>query len=103
MVFNNEGQESCVLLGNPEWGQKMTPLVVQVKGKDGVVGSKVRVLDKDGKLQGSHVVFAHLVCPVYVFDVDDDGTPTSSHISVELVHQTLARGAPLDYFVASLS
>jgi DNA-binding Lrp family transcriptional regulator len=56
MVFNNEGQESCVLLGNPEWGQKMTPLVVQVKGKDGVVGSRVRVLDKDGKLQGSHVV-----------------------------------------------
>jgi hypothetical protein len=56
MVFNNEGQESCVLLGNPEWGQKMTPLVVQVKGKDGVIGSKVRVLDKDGKLQGSHVV-----------------------------------------------
>jgi hypothetical protein len=56
MVFNNEAQESCVLLGNPEWGQKMTPLVVQVRGKDGVIGSKVRVLDKDGKLQGSHVV-----------------------------------------------
>src|SRR6266550_2590536 len=56
MVFNNEGQESCVLLGNPEWGQKTTPLEVQVKGKDGVVGSKVRVTDKDGKLHGSHVI-----------------------------------------------
>ncbi len=56
MVFNNEGQESCVLLGNPEWGQKMTPLVVHVKGKEGVVGSTVRVLDMAGKLQGSHVV-----------------------------------------------
>jgi hypothetical protein len=56
MVFNNEGQESCVLLGNPEWGQKMTPLVVQIKGKEGVIGSKVRVLDKDGNLQGTHVV-----------------------------------------------
>src|SRR5262249_25998149 len=56
MVFNNEGQESCVLLGNPDWGQKMTPLVVYVRGKDGVLGSQVRVLDKEGKLQGSHTV-----------------------------------------------
>jgi len=56
MVFNNEGQESCVLLGNPDWGQKMTPLVVSIKGKEGVLGSKVRVLDMEGKLQGSHTV-----------------------------------------------
>jgi len=56
MVFNNEGQESCVLLGNPDWGQKMTPLVVYVRGKEGVLGSQVRVLDKEGKLQGSHTV-----------------------------------------------
>src|SRR5947209_92271 len=56
MVFNNEGQESCVLLGNPDWGRKMTPLVVSIKGKEGVLGSQVRVLDKEGKLQGSHTV-----------------------------------------------
>jgi hypothetical protein len=55
MVFNNEGQESCVLLGNPEWGAKRTPVVLHVKGA-GVVGSRLRVLDKSGKLLGSHVV-----------------------------------------------
>jgi hypothetical protein len=56
MVFNNEGQESCVLLGNPEWVAKRTPVTLQVAGKTGVVGSKVRVLDRDGKLLGSHHV-----------------------------------------------
>ena len=56
LVFNNEGQESCVLLGNPDWGQKTTPLTVLVKGKEGVLGSKVRVTDSDGKVHGSHVV-----------------------------------------------
>ena len=56
MVFNNEGQESCVLLGNPEWGARQTPVTLQVKGKEGVVGSRVRVLDDKGKLHGHHVV-----------------------------------------------
>jgi hypothetical protein len=52
MVFNNEGQESCVLLGNPEWVAKRTPVTLRVAGKEGVVGSKVKVTDKDGKLVG---------------------------------------------------
>jgi hypothetical protein len=57
MVFNNEGQEPCVLLGNPEFaGKKATPVTLQVEGKTGVIGSQVRVLDKEGKLFGSHEI-----------------------------------------------
>jgi hypothetical protein len=55
-IFNNEGQEPVVLLGNPEFVAKRTPVTVQVKGKGGVVGSKVTVRDGAGKLQGSHQV-----------------------------------------------
>ena len=35
MVFNNEGQESCVLLGNPEWVAKRTPVTLRVGGQGG--------------------------------------------------------------------
>ncbi len=49
MVFNNEGQESCVLLGNPALPRKNTPVTLAVKGTSGVTGSRVRILDKDGK------------------------------------------------------
>jgi hypothetical protein len=55
-VFNNEGQDACVLLGNPEWVAKRTPVTLQLAAKTGVTGSRVRVLDKDGKLHGSHHV-----------------------------------------------
>lgn len=51
VVFNNEGQESCVLLGNPALAAgKQTPLSIQLTGHSGIVGSRVRLLDKDGKL-----------------------------------------------------
>ncbi len=56
VVFNNEGQESCVLLGNPEFAAKRTPVTLQVKGKTGVIGSRVAVLDKAGKLHGTSFV-----------------------------------------------
>jgi hypothetical protein len=56
LVFNNEGQESAVLLGNPERTAKQTPVTLQVQGKDGVIGSRVRVLDKQGQCHGSHQV-----------------------------------------------
>jgi hypothetical protein len=56
MVFNNEGQESCVLLGNPEWTAKRTPVTLGVAAKTGVVGSTVKVLDKDGKLVAARQV-----------------------------------------------
>jgi hypothetical protein len=49
MVFNNEGQESCVLLGSPALARKKTPVVLQVAGTGGVTGSRVRVLDGSQK------------------------------------------------------
>jgi len=52
MVFNNEGQESCVLLGNPALVTKRTPVTLAVNGRDGVIGSRVQVTDKQGKLHG---------------------------------------------------
>jgi hypothetical protein len=48
-VFNNEGQESCVLLGNTEFVKGRAAVTLNVGGKDGVVGSRVTVHDKDGK------------------------------------------------------
>lgn len=55
MIFNNEGQESSVLLGNPEYGQtgKKTPVSLTVAGKTGTIGSVVRLFDAGGKLRAS--------------------------------------------------
>jgi hypothetical protein len=53
MVFNNEGQESAALLGNPETLAKKTPVVFNVGGSKGVVGSRVEVKDMNGKLFGT--------------------------------------------------
>ncbi len=53
VVFNNEGQDSCVLLGNPEAVAKQTPVMLAVQAKSGVIGSRVQVLDKSGRLWGS--------------------------------------------------
>lgn len=55
-VFNNEGQESCVLLGNPQFAAKRTPVTLHVKGKSGVLGSRIRVYDTNGKLQGTRCI-----------------------------------------------
>lgn len=55
-VFNNEGQESCVLLGNPEFAAKRTTVTLHVKGKIGIIGSRVIVYDKDGKRSGTHTI-----------------------------------------------
>jgi len=49
MVFNNEGQDSCILLGDSALPRKNTPVTLAVKGTSGVIGSRLRVLDKDGK------------------------------------------------------
>ena len=53
MVFNNEGQDSVVLLGNPALAAKRTPVTLQVAGSGGVIGSRVRVVGKDGKPVGT--------------------------------------------------
>lgn len=55
-VFNNEGQESCVLLGSPAFAAKRTPVTLHVKGKSGILGSRVSVYDTNGKLQGTHCI-----------------------------------------------
>ena len=53
MVFNNEGQDSCVLLGNPALGAgKQTPVSLSVAGSGGVIGSRVRVLGKGWQVGG---------------------------------------------------
>jgi hypothetical protein len=56
VVFNNEGQDACVLLGDPEWSRKRTPVTLQLAAKSGVIGTKVRVTNGDGKLFGYHEV-----------------------------------------------
>jgi hypothetical protein len=56
VVFNNESQDPVVLLGNPEFGARRTPVLLRVAGKAGVLGSQVRVLDKGGALRGTHWV-----------------------------------------------
>jgi hypothetical protein len=57
LICNNEGQESCVLLGNPEFAaSRSTPVTLQLRAKTGVVGSQVKVLDKDGKLQAACLI-----------------------------------------------
>jgi hypothetical protein len=52
MVFNNEGQEPVVLLGNPTTAKK-TPVAMQVTGPLGIVGSSVSVFDRKRQLMGS--------------------------------------------------
>jgi hypothetical protein len=51
-VFNNEGQESCVLLGSPTTAAKRTPVTLTVAGKSGVTGSRVCVVDRQGRTRG---------------------------------------------------
>jgi hypothetical protein len=49
-VFNNEGQDSAVLLGSGALAHtKRMPLTVRVESKLGAIGSHVRVIDKSGK------------------------------------------------------
>lgn len=49
MIFNNEGQESIVLLGNADLPGPRTPVTALIAGQDGVIGCRVQVF-KDGKL-----------------------------------------------------
>jgi hypothetical protein len=53
MVFNNEGQDSVVLLGDRASADgKKVPLTLTLKTGDGLVGTRVEVRNKDGKLCG---------------------------------------------------
>ena len=55
-VFNNEGQESAVLLGNPTWANNRTPVTLQLANPLGVIGSRVRLLDKAGLPLGAQAI-----------------------------------------------
>jgi hypothetical protein len=50
MVFSNEGQDSCVLLGNPEAMAKRTPVTLTLAAKAGLTGGRVLLKDMGGKL-----------------------------------------------------
>ncbi len=52
-IFNNEGQDSVVLLANPEVSGKRVPLTLTVGGKDGITGCRVELHDKASKLVGT--------------------------------------------------
>lgn len=56
MIFNNEGQDSVVLLSNPDIVGKRVPLTLQIASKEGVTGCQVDLHDKDNKLVGRHYV-----------------------------------------------
>lgn len=56
MIFNNEGQDSVVLLANPEVAGKKVPLTLQVAAKAGLIGSRVDLHDMTGKLVGSRYI-----------------------------------------------
>jgi hypothetical protein len=57
LVCNNQGQDSLVLFGNPQMATgKNTPLTIQLAGRNGIVGSRVRLFDSDGKQLGMHDV-----------------------------------------------
>jgi hypothetical protein len=53
MIFNNEGQDSVVLLANPETAGKRVPLTLDIASKAGVIGCRVELHDKDNKLVGT--------------------------------------------------
>ncbi len=52
-IFNNEGQDSVVLLANPTQAGKRVPLTLTIAAKDGLTGSTVELLDKAGKRVGT--------------------------------------------------
>ena len=57
MVFNNEGQEPAILMGNPAIiAAKRTSVSLQVAGSGGVIGSRVRLHGADGKFLGGQFV-----------------------------------------------
>lgn len=56
MIFNNEGQDSVVLLANPEVAGKKVPLSLQVAAKTGLTGSRLDLHDMAGKLVGTRYI-----------------------------------------------
>jgi hypothetical protein len=83
LVCINQGQDSVVLFGNPQFATgKKTPLTVQLAGRNGIVGSRVRLFDQAGKLLGMRDIsggdgrggqqapFAHFAGPAGTYRVE---------------------------------
>jgi hypothetical protein len=56
LICNNEGQDSTVLLGNPARAARRIPVTVNVAGDAGVVGSRVRIQDRERKVLASQFI-----------------------------------------------
>lgn len=56
MIFNNEGQDSVVLLANPDVAGKRVPLTLSIASKEGITGCRVEIHNKDGKLVGTRQI-----------------------------------------------
>jgi hypothetical protein len=56
VVFNNEGQETTVLLGNPKPAGGRVPVLIQVAGSSGITGSQVRVVGADDRVLGTGTI-----------------------------------------------
>ncbi len=50
LVFNNEGQDAVVLMGDSARPRARTPVVVGLAGTNGIIGSRVRILGRDDKV-----------------------------------------------------
>ena len=72
-----------MLFGNPQFATgKKTPLTIQIADRNGIVGSRVRLFDQDGKLLGLREVsggdgrggqqgpFAHFAAPAGKYRVE---------------------------------
>jgi hypothetical protein len=55
MVFNNEGQESVVLLANPDPKTSRTPVTLRIGGKEGVIGSRVQIFKGGGLVHAQDI------------------------------------------------
>jgi hypothetical protein len=55
-VFNNEGQESCILLSDPAPKGKKLPVTATVAGPWGVTGARVSLMDQAGKCVGAREI-----------------------------------------------
>jgi hypothetical protein len=56
LVCLNEASDSLAFLGNKEIAGTLTPVVVQLRGKHGLTGATVRVLDKAGQAIATRTV-----------------------------------------------
>lgn len=49
MIFNNEGQESCLLLADPDIPTSRTPVSIHLPTRSSAIGGQVTILDANGK------------------------------------------------------